>query len=342
MGAKTYIQLNKFSFSELTTFKTGGNIKHFFEVKSDIEIVEAVKFAKTNNLPIFIIGGGSDILVSDKDFDGMVIKFIGDKILFTDHGSLFTATAQAGAVWDDLVKLCVENNLQGIECLSGIPGTVGGAPIQNLGAYGQELKDTFVSLTAYDIDNEKFVKFNNKECKFGYRTSIFKDKKYWQKFIITEVTLRLDKNNKPTVNYESIKSMIPVNPSLSDVRDAIIQKRSVILEDWEKMPNAGSYFKNPIITDTQKQELEKRFESIKIFPFQNKFKISAGWMIEKAGWKGKSLGLVKVSDLHSLIITNPDGKGTTADILKLANVIQKDVYKMFRIKLEPEVQYIEF
>jgi len=152
-------------FKDLTTFKIGGPIKHFFEVESDEEIIKAGKFAKENNLKIFILGGGSDILVSDKGFDGVVIRYTGDVVQVTGD----RVTAEGGMKWDDLVKFTIEHNLQGLECMSGIPGTAGASPIQNIGAYGQEVKDTLLSLKAYEFETGKFVTFSNKDCQFAYR-----------------------------------------------------------------------------------------------------------------------------------------------------------------------------
>lgn len=313
--------MGKTNFRDITTLKVGGSIKHFFEVKNKEDLISAVVFAKSNSLPIFTIGGGTDIAVSDDDYNGVVIKYIGNSISYTGN----KVTAEAGVSWDKLVEDTVNKNFQGIECLSGIPGSVGASPIQNIGAYGQELSDIFYNLTAYNIDKEKFVKFNKKNCKFGYRSSKFKNIKFWQKFIITDVTLEL-KINK--------------NNNLNSIRENILKIRKDKLEDPKLIPNAGSFFKNPIVDSIKKIELENKYSDIRIFEFGKKFKISAGWLIEKTGWKGKSLGPVKVSEKHALVITNPDGKGTFKDIKKLANTIISDVYKMFGIKLEPEVQYI--
>lgn len=313
--------MGKTNFRDITTLKVGGSIKHFFEVKNKEDLICAVVFAKSNSLTIFTIGGGTDIAVSDDDYNGVVIKYIGNSISYTGN----KVTAEAGVSWDKLVEDTVNKNFQGIECLSGIPGSVGASPIQNIGAYGQELSDIFYNLTAYNIDKEKFVKFNKKNCKFGYRSSKFKNIKFWQKFIITDVTLEL-KINK--------------NNNLNSIRENILKIRKDKLEDPKLIPNAGSFFKNPIVDSIKKIELENKYSDIRIFEFGKKFKISAGWLIEKAGWKGKSLGPVKVSNKHALVITNPDGKGTFKDIKKLANTIISDVYKMFGIKLEPEVQYI--
>lgn len=315
------------NFKSLTTLKIGGEIKYFRKVSSKKELIQAVKFAKENILPIFIIGGGSDIAPSDKDFNGLVIKYVANSSQLTVHGSHVLITAEAGLNWDDLVRLAVEKNLQGIECLSGIPGSVGASPIQNIGAYGQELSDTFVSLTAYDIEKEKFIEFSKTDCHFGYRESVFKQKKYWQKFVITDITLKLKKYTDNDL-------------SLQTIRDEILRVRGEKLENPNEIPNAGSFFKNPIVNLSKKVELEKKYPDIKIYSFKNKFKISAGWLIEKARWKGKSLGPVKVSDKHALILTNPGGKGSFSDIKKLANAIIFDVDKKFGIKLEPEVQYI--
>lgn len=315
--------MGKKSFKNLTKLKVGGKIKHYFEVKNNEELISAVKFAGENKLSIFIIGDGSDIAVSDRNYNGVVIKYIGNSMSCIGE----TVTAEAGVNWDDLVKKTVSKNLSGIECLSGIPGTVGATPIQNIGAYGQELSQTFLKLTAYDIENQKFVKFNKDNCKFGYRESIFKTKEYWQKFVITEVTFRL-------------KKYLDKDLELQTIRNEILRVRSEKLEDPNEIPNAGSFFKNPIIDLQTKQKLEKKYSGIEIYPFGKSYKIFAGFLIEKTGWKGKKLGPVKVSEKHALILTNPDGKGTFKDIKKLADTIIDDVYNKFGIKLEPEVQYI--
>lgn len=327
------------SFKDLTTLKVGGQISHFASVKNKEEVGEIVKYAKANNLPIFTIGGGSDILVSDNRFEGLVIKYVGENIKF--DGNL--VTADAGINWDKFVEETVNKGLQGVECLSGIPGTVGAAPIQNIGAYGQELKDTFFKLVAYDIEKEEFREFDNEECQFGYRESIFKRKENWQKFIITEVTFKLNKGINGEVKYDSLKSYITSSaPTLKELREAVLKVRSEKLEDPRVVPNAGSFFKNPIIEGSKKKELETKYPDIKIYPFEDKFKIPAAFLIEKVGWKGKNLGNVSVSSKHALVITNPGGNGNFEDIKRLADKIMEDVHKEFGIELEPEVQFIEF
>lgn len=328
------------SFKDLTTFKIGGKIKYYKEVSNEVEVKNAVTFAKRENLPIFILGDGTDILASDSFFEGLVIKYTGQNITITNEGLV---TCDAGVNWDKLVEVCVEKDLQGIECLSGVPGTVGASPIQNIGAYGQELKDTFVSLTAYDIQNEKFIIFRNIDCDFGYRESIFKKKDYWQKYLICSVTLKLNKNKKGDVNYESLKKYLTKNkPTLKDIRNAVLEIRSQKFENPKVAGNAGSFFKNPIIDEVEKNKLAEKYPDIKIFKFGDKFKVSAGWLIENSGWKGKQYKTASVSAKHALVLINKDGLGKARDFITLSDMIMKDVESKFGIKLEREVQLINF
>ncbi|MFC1625560.1 UDP-N-acetylmuramoyl-L-alanine--D-glutamate ligase [Patescibacteria group bacterium] len=313
----------KKTFKELTTIRTGGEISYFKPVKNKTELKKAVSYAKEKNLPIFILGGGSDILASDRNFNGVAIKCLNNKIYIKGN----VIKAEAGVIWDNLVCEAISDNLQGIEKLSGIPGTVGAAPVQNIGAYGQELSDVFVSLTAYDIKNEKFVTFKKKDCKFGYRESVFKKKSHWQKYIIWEVTIKLKINNKL---------------GLFIIRNHILNTRDKKIDDWKKVPNAGSFFKNPIVDEIKLKYLLKKYPNMPFFKHGNKFKLSAGWFVEKAGWKGKSMGEAMVSGKHALIITNPKGKAFAKEIKYLADKVAIDVYKKFNIKLTPEVQLINF
>jgi UDP-N-acetylmuramate--alanine ligase len=347
MGAgKSYLWAREISsllpvkFSDLTTFKVGGGIKKYFEVKNKEEIEEAVKYAKQNNLPIFIIGGGSDILVSDKEFNGVVIKYVGQNILFNENG---TVVAEGGVDWDKLVEESIALGLQGLECLSGIPGTVGAAPIQNIGAYGSELKETFFGLEAYSIEDGKFVTFDKEKCDFGYRESVFKRKEYWQKYIICKVTFKLSKESTVKANYESLKKyLFSENPTPQEIRNAVLTARSEKLENPKEVGNAGSFFKNPIIDSDKKEKLETEYKDISIHPFENMFKVSAAWLIEKAGWKGKTYKTAAVSSKHALILINKNGIAKPEDVYELSEKIISDVFDKFGIKLEREVQLINF
>jgi UDP-N-acetylenolpyruvoylglucosamine reductase len=328
MGIKENVNLKN-----LTTFKIGGNARYFTEVKKDKDILEVSKFVKENNLKIFILGGGSDVLVNDKSFDGIVIKFDGDKISHLNE----TVTVEAGASWDKLVEYAVENGLQGIECMSGIPGTVGASPVQNIGAYGQEVKDTIIGVRIFEFETGKFVNFSNKDCGFGYRDSFFKKPENWQKYLITEVSFKLKRNNNPKVEYESLLNYLNgqnmKNPSLKEIRNAVLILRKERLENPNEFGNAGSFFKNPIV--------EKEIEGIPGYPFGNKFKLFAGWLIDNAGWKGKTCGGAAVSSKNALFIINKSGNASSSDVLELADMIIKDVYKKFGVKLEMEVQLLD-
>jgi len=325
-------------FKDITTFHIGGKIQYYAEVKNRKELEEAACFAKKVNLKIFIIGGGSDFLASDKKFEGLVIKYIGSNYSVKEN----LITAEAGMKWDDLVGISVENNLQGIECMSGIPGTVGASPVQNIGAYGQELADTFYKLTAFNIETSEFPEFSKEDCHFGYRESIFKEKSHWQKYLIVDVTLKLKVNGKTTANYESLKGVVGSDATLAEIRDAVLKVRSEKLENPKEHGNAGSFFKNPIISLEQKNKLERDLPEAKIFPFGGKYKVSAAWLIEKAGWKGKTYKGAGVSPKHALIIINSSGRATSKDIFDLSEKIINDVYKKFGIEMEREVQLINF
>jgi len=328
-----------------TTFRVGGNATYFVEIYNSEELLEAVDFAKSKNLPIFVLGGGSDVLVSDLGFDGVVIKILGNKVEIAKDGDKAIITADAGMVWDDLVKFAVSKNLQGVECLSGIPGSVGAAPVQNIGAYGQELKDSFLSLIAFDTKENKLIELFNKDCGFGYRESVFKKPVNKGRYIITKVKFLLNPDTKPQVKYESLRTYlnnisIP-DPTLDEVRQAVLTIRKGKFEDPKDVGNAGSFFKNPILNDQKMSELRSKYQDVPCFDNGNHTcKVYAGWFIEKSGWKGAKLGNAAVSSKHALILLNPEGKAAAEDIRNLAEKIVDDVYKKFNIKLEREVQYI--
>lgn len=340
-------KLQKASLKNYTTFKTGGEAKYLVEAKNERELSEAVHFAKEKNLPIFVLGGGSDILMSDKKFEGLVIRYVADKFEIIDGENKVLLKAQAGMNWDKLVKESVDRNLQGIESLSGIPGTVGASPIQNIGAYGQELKDSFVSLRAYDIKKERFVTFDKEKCEFGYRESFFKKPENWRKFVITEITLFLIKEGKPEVKYSSLKDYLEEkgikSPNLGQIREAVLFLRGTKLEDPNVIGNAGSFFKNPIIEKEELEKLTEKFSNIPFYELPNgQVKLFSGWLIEEAGWKGKGLGAAQVSSKNALVITNPEGAASAEEIKALSEAISKDVFLKFGVTIEPEVQFINF
>lgn len=255
------------------------------------------------------------------------------------------AIVSAGFIWDELVKESIQRNLSGIECMSGIPGTVGGAPIQNIGAYGQELKDSFVSLEAYDIKLSKFLVFEKEHCKFGYRDSIFKLDKNKERYIIWSVKLKLSKRVVTDIKYESLKNYLRKkrinDPSLSDVRNAVLNLRKNNHIDPKISDNAGSFFKNPIVSNRKFVKLQKEYPDIPNFTLDNgRRKLFAGWLIENSGWKGKKYKEIMISPKHALIIINPHNKGTASQVKALSKIIQKDIKTKFDVVLEREVNYI--
>lgn len=338
--------LENVSLKDLTTIKAGGVARYFVEVGDESELQKAVGFAKERKLKIFVLGGGSDILVSDKGLDALVIKYLGKKVALDSGGDDVFVTAEAGLTWDKLVEMVVRKGLQGVECLSGIPGMVGASPIQNIGAYGQELKDTFVKLRAYDTQKEEFIELNKEDCQFNYRESVFKSSESKGRYIITKVTLRLTTSNKPDIKYQSLVDYLQEkglsSPTLQQVRAAVLDIRSHKFENPKILPNAGSFFKNPIVDKNIYNKLIEMYPEMPSFPVGKQFKLFAGWLIEQAGWKGKKHKSAKVSDMHALILTNPGGKASASEIKELAEKIIKDVDAKFGVKLMPEVQFVGF
>lgn len=337
---KKNILLKKFS-----TMKTGGRASMYFEISEVADFDKVLEYSEKLNLPIVVIGGGSNILISDNGVKAIVIKLMNSNIeVINETKDYIDIKVGGGKNWDELVKWTVDNGLYGIECLSHIPGTVGAAPVQNIGAYGQEVKDTILGVNVYDINKKQLYSIDNPSCKFSYRDSIFKNIKYKQ-LIVFEVIFRFSKNKGQNISYDSLKKYLFENnindPSLYDIREAVINIRNQKLEDPNNIPNTGSFFKNPVITQSKFESLKKKFETIPSFQYkENLIKIPAGWLIEQTGWKGRKYKNVGVSDKHALVLINPKKKGTTNEIMELANKIISDVNDKFGIKLEMEVEYI--
>ena len=319
-----------------TTFKIGGPARYFCEVESVDDLKNALKFSKENDLHFFILGGGSNILVSDKGFDGLVIKM---GIKGTEfNGELLTVGA--GENWDGVVATAVKQNLSGIENLSLIPGTAGAAVYQNIGAYGVELKDVLESVEVLDAESGKIKTFSSADCRFGYRDSVFKTNKT-QNIIVLKVNLKLSKNQESKFNYPDLSKMFEgKKPTVLDVRNAVIEIRRNKLPYPDDIGNAGSFFKNPVISETQFKNLIISYPDLKGFnSSKGLVKLSAAQLIEKCGWKGKVCENVGVSDKHSLVLVN-HGKGTMEEIIGLAEDIKISVKDGFGVDLEPEVQVV--
>ncbi len=343
----------------LTTIGLGGSAKYFLECKTVEHICAGLEFGKHEHLPVQVLGGGSNIIFSDAGFSGVVLKIALKGIHFDDDGEWMIARAAAGEVWDAFVHACIEKGLGGIECLSGIPGFTGGTPIQNVGAYGQEVKDTIEEVKVLERATlqEKILK--NAECGFSYRTSRFKFQDLG-KFVVTEVSFRLHKNGRPTIHYPEVKknveAAVPLS-SLADGRESLEAVRKVVLSLRKKKsmlvdpndPNSksvGSFFLNPIVERKQYSSLRNLWKKIgdgsevPVFSFEEKMKISAAWLVEKAGF-AKSYRKVGagISSNHSLAIINCGG--TANDVLALATEIENRVFEKFGIRLVREAVVVD-
>lgn len=335
--------LKDHSLKNLNTFGVNVKAKLFAEVFSEDELVELLSDEKLKSEKKYILGGGSNILFT-KDFDGMIIKVSISVInVIEENNESVLIEAGAGVIWDELVKYCVEKTFGGIENLTLIPGTVGAAPLQNIGAYGQELSDTLVSVSGVFIESGENRIFNKEECKFSYRSSIFKEE-LKNKFIITSIRLKLSKIEKPITYYKTLRDYLIKNkisnPTIRDISKAVKEIRRQRLPDPTKIGNAGSFFKNPEVSQETYNNLKSEFADIISFPTDSeKIKVSAGWLIEKCGWKGKRVGDVGTSPDHALVVCNL-GNAAGADILEFAMGIKEEVSNKFGITLEEEVNIL--
>jgi len=332
--------LEKYSLSQLNTFHIEAKSKYFAEVSTTIDTQEASLFAKRNNLPVLILGGGSNILFT-KDFEGIIIKpsKTGINIIDENKKQIFLEVS-AGEKWDDVVHYAIERNYFGIENLVAIPGNAGAAPIQNIGAYGVELKDSFFSLKGFNIASEKWVELNKDECDFNYRQSIFKSE-LKDIFIIDSFILQLSKVPNPKLEYANIKEYFNNLKweSLTAQEIAVVIKkiRESKLPNPKILGNAGSFFKNPIISRDKFNQLKLINTDIPNFIAGiNEVKIPAGWLIEKCGFKGKRTGNVGTYEKQSLILVNY-GNAMGNEILQFAELIKSKVELKFGIQLEYEV-----
>jgi UDP-N-acetylmuramate dehydrogenase len=335
------IQYNK-SLKAENTFGVEAKAKIYYELTSLEEITQLTKLVNENKRYL-ILGGGSNLLFCN-DFNGIVIKNLLKGISKLEESDDYVfLSVNSGEVWDDFVQYCVANKFYGVENLTAIPGTVGAAPVQNIGAYGVELKDVFYSLEGYLIKEGKFISLNKDECEFGYRTSVFKTK-LKDNFIITKVNFRLSKTPKFNLEYKSLKDSLinfaEKELTLKIVSDKVREIRNSKLPDYKILGNAGSFFKNPEISEEQFSELLKKYPDISYFRNDDKYKISAGWLIEKCGFKGKREGNVGSYEKQALVIVNYGG-ATGQEILSFAKKIIDEVQNNFNIRLEPEVNIIQ-
>lgn len=345
------------SLKNYNTFGVDVSAKYFAEISSVDELVEILnlEFASwriptdklnlsiSQSLNFLILGGGSNILFT-KDFDGLVIKLnlkgISEETLNENE---VLVTAKSGENWHEFVQFCLHKNYGGLENLSLIPGNVGTSPMQNIGAYGTEIKDVFYSCKVLNLENFEIEIFNLEQCNFGYRDSVFKQEK--GKYVILEVTFKLTtKNHTIKTEYGAIKSELAnlaiENPTIQDVSAAVINIRQSKLPNPKETGNAGSFFKNPTVPFIQFEKLQLKFPQIPNYQTGEMVKIPAGWLIEQCGWKGKQIGNVATHHLQSLVIINKTGNASGKEIFEFSTKIIDSVKEKFGIELEREVNVI--
>ncbi|MCZ2083238.1 MAG: UDP-N-acetylmuramate dehydrogenase [Flavobacteriales bacterium] len=336
--------LENYSLKNHNTFGVEVSAKYFAEVKSLDALTQILRNTSVQKFKLLFLGGGSNVLFT-QDFDGVVLqlnlKGISEKIL-NDNEVL--VTSQAGENWHEFVQFCLDQNYGGLENLSLIPGNVGTSPMQNIGAYGTEIKDMFVSCKVLNLETLVVEEFNHEKCNFGYRESIFK-REGKGKYVILDVTFKLTrKDHLIKTEYGAIQSELKnlgiENPTIQEVSKAVINIRQSKLPDPKVIGNAGSFFKNPSIPMEQFLEVQKRYAEMPHYPNGDLVKVPAGWLIEQCGWKGKQIGNVASHELQSLVIVNKTGLASGKEIYDFSTTIIESVREKFGIDLEREVNII--
>ncbi len=345
------------SLAPLTTLELGGSASSFATIDSVEMAKEALRWADRNIQPVAILGGGSNIVVSDDGFDGMALQVALQGVRLEDDEPTVRVTAAAGEPWDELVEMAVAEDLAGLECLSGIPGSVGATPIQNVGAYGQDVAETIEAVRVLDLMSLEEKTLGPKECAFGYRTSSFRELP--NRFLVLSVTYALKRAGRPKVEYHELRRALGIGesePSLEETRQAVLDLRrskSMVIEEGE--PNrrsAGSFFVNPMVDALTLAKLDERGrasgvlesgESVPNYSLDGRdFKVPAAWLIENAGFaKGLRRGSVGISSAHALALVHHGG-GTTKDLVALAKDIREGVRRQFDIELQPEPVFLGF
>jgi UDP-N-acetylmuramate dehydrogenase len=331
--------------SRLNTFAINAFAKEYMEIHSEDDLKYLININHDNSRKVLFLGGGSNVLFTG-DFDGMVARICtkGMEITREDDDHLWLRVA-AGENWDGLVEYCVTRGWGGLENLSGIPGLAGSSPIQNVGAYGTELKDHFDSLEAINLCTGELVTFDAERCQFGYRDSIFK-RALKGRVVITHVVFRLQKNPVINITYQSLKQQLEKFPekeiTLESVRETVLAIRASKLPDPKVTGNAGSFFKNPVISQLHLEEIKERFPGIVYYltPWPPlRVKLAAGWLIEQCGWKGYRSGDAGVHKDQALVLVNY-GNASGTEILNLSEKIKMSVKEKFNVDLEREVNVI--
>jgi UDP-N-acetylmuramate dehydrogenase len=337
----------------LTTFQVGGPARYFVEAQSEPDVRAAVEHARSRSLPLFVLGGGSNLVIADSGFPGLVLRMALTGVKETRQKGKVIFEVAAGEDWDPFVARAVAEECSGIECLSGIPGTVGGTPVQNVGAYGQEVKDAITSVRVLDVGSGEMKELSNAECGFRYRSTMFNTTARGR-YIVLRVTFTLASGGKPHLAYADLKNYFALYkepPTLSETREAVrrirLRKAMLLVPGDEDCRSAGSFFKNPVVSQEKFAELEaaaaRRGQTLPQWPAEgNRVKIPAAWLVEHAGFpKGFTQGPVGISRKHALAIVN-HGNARAADIVALKDEVQQKVLGEFGIELVPEPVFVGF
>ena len=334
--------LHNFSLKNYNTFGIEASAKQFINVQNVAELKSILASNKSEKK--FILGGGSNMLLT-QNINALVLHIdLKGKRIIEENDDFVWVESQAGENWHEFVLWTIDQNFGGLENMSLIPGNVGTTPIQNIGAYGTEIKDTFVSCEAVTIANLEIKNFTKEECRFGYRESIFKNEAK-DRYVITSVVFKLTKrNHKINTSYGDILGELKknniTNPSLKDVSNAVIAIRQSKLPDPKELGNSGSFFKNPILLKTDFEKIHQQFPEMKYYEVsETEVKVPAGWLIEQAGFKGKRFGDAGIHKNQALVLVNY-GNATGQEILAVSKTIQDTIFKTFGIHIEAEVNVI--
>jgi UDP-N-acetylmuramate dehydrogenase len=341
------------ALAPLTTLQVGGPAHYFAEAHNEDDVQQAVAFAKERNLPFFVLGGGSNLVVADSGFPGLVLHVAIGSLASEASGHSVLMVAGAGYDWDTFVAHAVTQNCAGVECLSGIPGSVGGTPVQNVGAYGQEVAETIESVQAFDTQQNRIVTLPRPACRFRYRSSIFNQEERGR-YIILRVHYRLRRGGAPALKYTDLQKHFAdsnTSPTLASVREAVREirraKGMLLMPGDNDSRSAGSFFKNPVLTAAQFGDLAARAAAkgleIPHYPaLEAQHKVSAAWLVEHSGFsKGFRLGDAAISSRHCLALVNP-GTAHASDIVHLKEAIQERVQNEWGLLLEPEPVFLGF
>ena len=322
------------------TMKLGGPARFMVDIHDAKDVRTVCVNANKQQVAIWVLGGGSNVVATDEGFGGIIIRIrIPGFEIIEDTSNSTTIKLGAGENWDSVVKRTVDMNLTGIEAMSGIPGTAGATPVQNVGAYGQEIADTFESLEAYDLKNDQMVVLSHEECKFAYRNSIFRDE--WAgRFIITSITIKLSKNLPQPPFYEGLQKLFDERSvtmyTAQIVRDTVLEIRKTKLPNPKEFPNTGSFFKNAIVDKWRVDDLRQKYPDMPAYEMpENQYKVPSGWLIEQTGLKGQTLHGIRINEKNALVLIN-DSATSFNDLAMARDEVIHAVHEKFGILIEQE------